>query len=138
MTGQQRTLRIRAESLASNRREQAVHTSSCSTGFRTSCPTASTGQLQADKSYLLDAYKRNELVAGHRPGILHAELDSRRPGRAERVAEGDHGLVHRARATRTVCSPRQLDTFRMAAPSSRETDVRGERGAYLVECEIRA
>jgi hypothetical protein len=62
--------------------------------------------MQTERSVLVDAYRKNELVPGTGPRDLRAERPAGRSARAERSAQGDHRLVRRpGRGRRSPLDP---------------------------------
>jgi hypothetical protein len=104
-------------------------------GVQNLMPCGVGSQFQLDKSTLLDAYKRNELLP--ETGLALFRLSSipvDRPEPAESLRTTtvwSVGLAPRRRLLSSV----QLDRFRQGLPLREETDVRGERGAYWLEAE---
>jgi hypothetical protein len=105
-------------------------------GLQNLMPCGVGSQFQLDKSTLLDAYKRSELLAG--TGLALCRLSSipvDRPEPAESLRTNVVWSLGLARH-RTLLSAVQLDRFRSALPLQDETDVRGVRGAYFVESNL--
>jgi hypothetical protein len=100
-------------------------------GVQNVLPHGVTTQLQNNYSNLLDAYKRTEYDPS---GLAIFALSSTLTDLAEaseslRATVAWHdGLV----VAQTLLSTAQVAAFRHNAPVTPETDVRGERGAYLV------
>ena len=101
-------------------------------GLQNLLPYGATTALQTAFSNLLNGYKRNELEAETGLGIfgLSSTLtDLAEPSESLKATTAwQTGLE----APRYLLSTRQLDDFRRGSPVSQETDVRGVRGAYLV------
>ena len=89
-------------------------------------------QLQLGFSSLLDAYKKNEVVAGTSLGLytLTAQVIDRAEPRESLHAAvvWSHGLPN----AKILLSSRQNRAFQHGKELSAETEVRGKRGAYLL------
>jgi hypothetical protein len=88
--------------------------------------------MQTERSVLVDAYRKNELVAG--PGIGIMALSARpvdRPEPSEALKATTVWSVGLP-ADAVLLSTRQLECFRRGARMETEALVRGERGAYFV------
>lgn len=102
-------------------------------GIQNLMPCGVGSQFQLEKSVLLDAYKRNELLP--ETGLALFRLSSipiDRPESAEALrttVAWSLGLDRCRRLLSTV----QVERFRQGMPVREETDVRAERGAYLVQ-----
>ncbi len=105
-------------------------------GIQNILPYGVTSQVQNEMSNLLNAYKRNELEPS--TGIALFTLSSiltdlAEPSEALRAtAAWQTGLD----AERYLLSSQQLDRFRQGFELSQETDVRGRRGAFLVNAQL--
>jgi hypothetical protein len=105
-------------------------------GLQNLMPTGVGSQFQTDKSTLLDAYKRSELQA--RSGLALFRLSSipiDRPEPAEALRTSVAWSLGLPRRT-TLLSSIQVDRFRQGLVLREETDVRAERGAFLIESEL--
>ena len=106
-------------------------------GLQNLMPWGVGGQFQLDKSNLLDAYKRNELL---RPsGLALFRLSSipiDRPEPAEALKATTVFGIGLPGALRLL-STSQVERFRRGESVHEETDVRAERGAYLLQSELR-
>jgi hypothetical protein len=105
-------------------------------GIQNLMPCGVGSQFQLDKSNLLDAYKRGELLPQTGLALFRLSsipIDRPEPAEALRATVAwAAGLDPRCR----LLSSRQLDRFRDDRPLETETDVRGERGAYFVHAEL--
>jgi hypothetical protein len=88
--------------------------------------------MQTERSVLVDAYRKNELVAGPDVGIFALSarpVDRPEPSEAlEATTVWSAGLA----ADAVLLSTRQLERFRGGAAVETEGSVRGERGAYFI------
>jgi hypothetical protein len=93
--------------------------------------------MQADKSCLVDAYKKSELVPETGLGIYR--LNSIPVDRAEpsESLKANTAWSYGPDIKRRLVSSNQLAAFRKGHPIVEETDVRGKRGAYFVNIETR-
>ena len=105
-------------------------------GIQNLMPCGIGSQFQLEKSTLIDAYKKNELVEATSLGLFAlSAIPVDRPEPAEALkttAVWSIGLPRRA----TLLSSVQLDHFRRGQAVRTENDVRAERGAYFVNAEI--
>lgn len=105
-------------------------------GLQNLMPCGVGSAFQMDKSTLLDAYKRNELVPATGLGIFRLSsipIDRPEPAEALRTTTvWSIGLP----GARHLLSSVQLDRFRQGQPVQEETDVRAERGAYFLSHEL--
>jgi hypothetical protein len=104
-------------------------------GLQNLMPWGVGSQFQLEKSTLLDAYKRGELVP--KTGLAIFRLSSvpvDRPEPAEALRATMVWSLGVA-ARRFLLSSVQVDRFRRGLPLRAETDVRGERGAYWLEAQ---
>jgi hypothetical protein len=105
-------------------------------GVQNLMPSGVGSQFQIDKSTLLDAYKRCELLSDTGLGIFRLSsvpVDRPEPAEALRATTvWSAGLKSRL----ILLSSVQLDQFRKGEQLQPETDVRGERGAYLALSEM--
>jgi hypothetical protein len=93
-------------------------------------------RMQNERSTLMDAYKKNELLADSGLGLFllsSIPVDKAEPSEALKATtvwqtglSADHHLL----------SSLQLAHFRKGLPLQTETDVRAERGAYFVESQL--
>lgn len=106
-------------------------------GLQNLIPAGIGSQFQLEKSTLLDAYKKNELLPETGLGVfLLSSVPIDRPEPAESLKATTVfclGLKPRA----TLLSSRQLERFRRGEALQTETDIRAERGAYLVQADLR-
>jgi hypothetical protein len=88
--------------------------------------------MQMERSILVDAYRKNELVAGPDVGIFALSalpIDRSEPSEALKATTiWSAGLA----ADAVLLSTRQLERFRRGAAVDTEESVRGERGAYFI------
>jgi hypothetical protein len=105
-------------------------------GVQNILPYGATTRLQTNLSNLLNAYKRSELEPESDLGIfsLSATLtDLAEPSESLKATTawqvGLEGPIH-------LLSSKQEDDFRRGAALTQETDVRGYRGAYLLNATI--
>jgi hypothetical protein len=95
-------------------------------------PAGVTARFQSEKSVLLDAYKKNELLPDVGLGLFTlSSLPVDRPEPAEALRATtvwSAGLPRRA----ILLSATQLPRFRAGETVRTETETRGERGAYLI------
>jgi hypothetical protein len=93
-------------------------------------------QFQLDKSNLLDAYKRNELLPDTGLGLFRlSSIPIDRPEPAEALSTNVAWSLGFKESCKLLSS-NQLNAFRDGLPVREETDVRAERGAYLVQTEF--
>ncbi len=104
-------------------------------GIQNILPHGVDRMMQADKSCLVDAYKKSELVRETGMGIYR--LNSIPVDRAEPSESLKANTVwsYGPDITRRLVSSNQLAAFRKGCPVDEETDVRGKRGAYFVNIE---
>ena len=102
-------------------------------GLQNLLPTGIGSQFQLEKSTLIDAYKKNELLPESGLGLfLLSSIPVDRPEPAESLRATtvwSAGLPRR----NVLLSGVQLEKFRQGQPLKTEMDVRAERGAYFVE-----
>ncbi len=105
-------------------------------GLQNLLPYGATLDLQATSSYLLHAYKRNELAPRTSLGIfsLSATISDRpEPSESLRATTvWQSGLA----ATLYLLSSRQLDAFRRGEALTPEIDVRGQPAAYFAHADL--
>jgi hypothetical protein len=105
-------------------------------GIQNLMPCGVGSRFQLEYSTLLDAYKRNELVPETGLGLFtlsSVPIDRPEPAEALRATTvWSCGLRPRA----ILLSSVQLDRFRNGLPLVQKTEVRAERGAYLVCSEL--
>lgn len=105
-------------------------------GLQNLMPTGVGSQFNSDKSTLLDAYKRSELQSRSGLGLFRLSsipIDRPEPAECLRTSVAwSIGLQRR----RTLLSSVQLNRFRQGLELCDESDVRAERGAFLVESEV--
>ncbi|HZV34215.1 MAG TPA: hypothetical protein VFB72_06515, partial [Verrucomicrobiae bacterium] len=105
-------------------------------GIQNVLPSGLGSQLQLEKSVLVDAYKKNELLS--ETGLALFTLSSiivDRPEPAESLKATTVWSLGFNDAIRLLSSV-QLDRFRKGMPLREETDIRAERGAYFVAAEF--
>src|SRR5258706_5279864 len=101
-------------------------------GLQNLLPAGATTALQSNFSNLLNAYKRNELHVETGLGMssLSSTLsDQAEPSEALRTTLAWQLGLEEARY---LLSAQQLDAFRGGQEIEQETDIRGRRGAYLI------
>ncbi len=102
-------------------------------GLQNILPSGIGSQLQLEKSNLVDAYKKSELLPDCGLGLFQlSSVPVDRPEPAESLratAVWCGGLQRRA----VLLSTTQVENFRRGLPVKTETDIRAERGAYFVE-----
>jgi hypothetical protein len=105
-------------------------------GLQNLMPCGIGSQFQNDKSTLLDAYKRSELLPDTGLGLFRlSSIPVDRPEPAEALkTTSAFGLG--LKTTTHLLSSVQLDRFRSGESVRTETDVRAERGAYFVRTKF--
>jgi hypothetical protein len=105
-------------------------------GLQNLMPCGVGSQFQVDKSNLLDAYRRNELLAESGLALFRLSsipIDRPEPAEALRTTTAwSAGLEAGCRLLSSV----QLDRFRDGLPVREEQDVRAERGAYFIQAGL--
>jgi len=105
-------------------------------GVQNLLPCGVGSRFQLEYSTLLDAYKRNELIPETGLGLFtlsSVPIDRPEPAEALRATTvWSCGLERRA----VLLSSLQLERLRLGLPLAQQTEVRGERGAYLVCSEL--
>ena len=105
-------------------------------GIQNLMPCGVGSQFQLDKSTLLDAYKRSELLPESGLALFRLSsipIDRPEPAEALRTTTvWSAGLD----GSRHLLSSVQVDRFRQGLPIREETDVRAERGAYFLQTEL--
>jgi len=105
-------------------------------GLQNLMPCGTGSQFNLEYSTLLDAYKRSELMLETGLGLFRLSaipVDRPEPAEALRATTvWSLGLKRHL----TLLSSVQLDRFRQGLPLRKETDVRGERGAYFVQAKM--
>jgi hypothetical protein len=90
-------------------------------------------KMQTERSTLLDAYKKNELLTPSGLGLFllsSIPVDKAEPSESLKATTvWSTGLEVK---THLLCS-RQLNDFRQGQPLTNETDIRAERGGYFIE-----
>jgi hypothetical protein len=124
------------------RKAWLIHAGSAATrvslldGIQNLMPCGVGSQFQLDKSTLLDAYKRNELLPESGLALFRLSsipIDRPEPAEALRTTTvWSAGLD----GSRHLLSSVQVDCFRRGLPIREETDVRAERGAYFLQREL--
>ncbi|HVV00816.1 MAG TPA: hypothetical protein VHH88_05600 [Verrucomicrobiae bacterium] len=105
-------------------------------GFRNLLPSGTHSRFQLEKSNLLDAYKRNELVPASKIGLFTlSSIPVDRPEPAESLQATVAWCAGMSRAARLLSS-RQERAFREGRPAREETDERAVRGAYFITTEF--
>jgi hypothetical protein len=106
-------------------------------GIQNLMPCGAGSRFQLEYGTLLDAYKKNELVPETGLGLFTLSavpVDRPEPAEALRATTvWSCGLRPRA----ILLSSVQVQRFRNGLPLAQETDVRAERGAYLMCAELR-
>jgi len=105
-------------------------------GIQNLLPAGIGSQFQLEKSTLIDAYKKNELLPESGLALfLLSSVPVDRPEPAESLRATtvwSAGLPRR----NVLLSSVQLENFRQGRPLKTETDVRAERGAYFIESKF--
>ena len=105
-------------------------------GIQNLMPCGVGSRFQLEYSTLLDAYKRNELLPETGLGLFtlsSVPIDRPEPAEALRATTvWSCGVKRRA----VLLSSTQLDCFRSSLPLVQKTEVRAERGAYLICAEL--
>jgi hypothetical protein len=105
-------------------------------GLQNLLPCGIGSQFQLEKSTLIDAYKKNELLPECGLGLfLLSSLPVDRPEPAESLRATTVWSAGLARSN-VLLSSVQLEHFRRDESVCTETDVRAERGAYFVETKF--
>jgi len=105
-------------------------------GIQNIMPSGTSSQFNLEYSTLLDAYKRSELLPGTGLGLFRlSSIPVDRPEPAEALRTTVAWCLGLRREA-TLLSSVQLELFRQGERLRPETDVRGERGAYLVQSEL--
>jgi hypothetical protein len=105
-------------------------------GLQNLLPSGIGSQFQLEKSTLVDAYKKNELLPESGLGLFllsSVPVDRPEPAESLRAATVWSAGIHRRHV---LLSSVQLEKFRRGLKLETETDVRGERGAYFIESEF--
>ncbi len=105
-------------------------------GLQNLLPAGATTALQSNFSNLLNAYKRNELQP--ETGLGMFSLSSTLSDRAEPSEALKTTLAWQLGLEKAhyLLSAQQLDAFRAGKEIEQETDIRGRRGAYLVNARF--
>lgn len=105
-------------------------------GLQNLLPAGVNRFLQTERSTLLDAYKKNELLEDSGLGLFvlsSVPVDRPEPSEALRATTvWSEGLENPLR----LVSALQLERFRQGLALKEETDVRAERGAYFVHAAL--
>ncbi len=105
-------------------------------GIQNLLPYGTDRLIQTERSTLLDAYKKNELLQPSGLGLFllsSIPVDKPEPSEALKATTvWSVGLTD----VRHLLSSRQVERFRNGDPVETETDVRAERGAYFVATEV--
>ena len=105
-------------------------------GLQNLLPSGIGSQFQLEKSTLIDAYKKSELLPESGLGLfLLSSVPVDRPEPAESLRATTVWSAGLERH-QVLLSSVQLAAFRDNRPVITETDVRAERGAYFVESEL--
>src|SRR5208283_4227000 len=105
-------------------------------GIQNLMPCGIGSQFQLEYSTLLDAYKRSELIPETGLGLFRlSAIPVDRPEPAEALRANTVWSLGLKRQL-VLLSSLQLERFRQGLPLRHETDVRGERGAYLVQTRM--
>jgi len=106
-------------------------------GLQNLMPSGIGSQFQLEKSTLIDAYKKNELLAETGLGLFTlSSVPIDRPEPAESL-KATTAVCVGVKSRATLLSTRQLDFFRRGEPLRTETNIRAERGAYFVHATLR-
>lgn len=105
-------------------------------GLQNILPHGVESQLQTTTSNLVDAYKRNELIAESGLGLYTLSaiiVDKAEPSEALKAnvvwSTGIENPLH-------LLSSLQLKQFRKKMVLTPETDIKGEKGAYFISCDL--
>ncbi|MDP2089442.1 MAG: hypothetical protein Q8J84_08590 [Flavobacteriaceae bacterium] len=105
-------------------------------GIQNLLPYGISSALQNDKSNLVNAYKKNELIPETGLGIVMLSaviVDRPEPGEALKATTvWSCGLEN----SKKLVSSIQLEHFRSGFDIEQETDVRAEKGAYFIQSEL--
>ncbi|OZC04707.1 hypothetical protein BSZ36_11575 [Rubricoccus marinus] len=105
-------------------------------GLQNLMPYGISREMQATRSVLTDAYKKNERVSGTTLGLFTLSaipVDKAEPSEAlKATVVWSVGLD----PDTILLSSRQLDRFRTGQPLAPEDAVRAERGAYFIEATV--
>jgi hypothetical protein len=105
-------------------------------GIQNLLPWGVGSELQLTKSTLVDAYKKNELLAETGIGLYTlSSIIIDRPEPAEALKANVAWSLGLPRSLKLL-SATQLDRFREGFVARQEVDVRAERGAYFVQAEV--
>ena len=105
-------------------------------GIQNLMPCGVGSQFQLDKSTLLDAYKRSELLPETGLGLFRlSSIPIDRPEPAEALKTTTVFSVGLSQSLKLLSSV-QLDNFRRGESVREESDVRAERGAYFVQTKL--
>lgn len=125
---------VRTASLANHNRS-AVKLSLLD-GLQNLLPYGIASQFQLEKSTLVDAYKKSELLPAAGLGLFTlSSIPIDRPEPAEALRATTVWSTGLRRYATLLCA-RQLDCFRDGQPLTTETDIRAERGAYFIQSEL--
>lgn len=106
-------------------------------GIQNLLPSGIDFDFQNTYSNLLDAYKKNELIAESRLGLFTLSsipVDRAEPSESLRVTTvWSFGFNNQHKV---LISSQQLANFRKGLPLETETDIRARRGAYFVNAEL--
>ena len=106
-------------------------------GIQNLMPSGTGSEFQLRFSTLLDAYKRSELLPGGRLALFRlSAVPADRPEPAEALSTTVAWSLA-PEASKVLLSSRQLPSFRAGRSLQTETDVCGQRGAYLLNGETR-
>jgi hypothetical protein len=106
-------------------------------GIQNLMPSGAGSEFQLRFSTLLDAYKRNELVAGSRLALYRlSAVPADRPEPAESLSTTVAWAVA-PKASVILLSSHQLEVFRSGKGLEGEKDVCGQRGAYFLGGETK-
>jgi hypothetical protein len=102
-------------------------------GIQNIMPYGVTKAMQSEKSVLIDAYKKNELVQDVGLGLFTLSAQPvDRPEPSEALKASTVWSAGLQPSSMLLCS-RQVDGFRSGGVLETETEVRAQRGAYFVE-----
>lgn len=105
-------------------------------GIQNVLPYGVNPMMQTERSTLLDAYKKNELLEASNLGLFllsSVPVDKAEPSEALKATTIWHTGIN---VDNHLLSALQLDNFRKGEPLKSEKDIRAERGAFFIESNI--
>lgn len=124
------------QSVVTNRNKESI-TVEVLDGIKNILPPGIDFDFQNAYSNLLDAYKKNELIADSQLGLFMLSsipVDRAEPSEALLATTvWSCGLDHQIQI---LLSEKQIENFKKGRPVETETDVRASRGAYLIHTEL--